>query len=99
MLHRIAASPFAEDVPEGTTIVDGAWWLNTMIARGLVRKADRRSSEVEGGRSDRRQRTWRNVEATIASLRRVDWENLGINFVMLFPPNTFHGAPYNFLRH
>jgi putative ABC transport system permease protein len=30
-------------------------------------------------------------------LRKVEWETLGINFVMVFSPNTFAGAPYQYL--
>ena len=36
-----------------------------------------------------------NITARIASLRRVDWQNLSINFVMVFSPNTFRGAPHS----
>lgn len=39
----------------------------------------------------------RNVTATIANLRAVDWRSLGINFVMVFSPNTFAGAPHTHL--
>ncbi|MEL7430540.1 MAG: FtsX-like permease family protein, partial [Pseudomonadota bacterium] len=39
----------------------------------------------------------RNIEATISSLREVQWETLGINFVFVFSPNTFAGAPHAFL--
>jgi putative ABC transport system permease protein len=31
----------------------------------------------------------RNITARIANLRQVEWESLGINFVMVFSPNTF----------
>src|SRR4029077_12862691 len=37
----------------------------------------------------------RNVIARIANLRAVDWENLGINFVLVFSPGTFSGAPHS----
>jgi putative ABC transport system permease protein len=36
----------------------------------------------------------RNVTARIANLRQVEWETMGINFVMVFSPNTFAGAPH-----
>ena len=36
----------------------------------------------------------RNLTATIANLRTVDWQSLGINFVMVFSPGTFRGAPH-----
>ncbi|MEO1397584.1 MAG: FtsX-like permease family protein, partial [Pseudomonadota bacterium] len=31
---------------------------------------------------------------TVANLRAVEWQSLSINFVMVFSPNTFAGAPY-----
>src|SRR6202000_2586450 len=37
----------------------------------------------------------RNITARIANLRAVDWENLGINFVLVFSPGTFAGAPHS----
>ncbi|WP_163362277.1 hypothetical protein, partial [Klebsiella aerogenes] len=36
----------------------------------------------------------RNISATIANLRNVDWQSLGINFVLVFSPGTFSGAPH-----
>jgi putative ABC transport system permease protein len=39
----------------------------------------------------------RNLSATIASLRRLEWRSLGINFIMVFSPNTFAGAPHTHL--
>ena len=35
-----------------------------------------------------------NITARIANMRRVDWQSLSINFVMVFSPNTFRGAPH-----
>ena len=39
----------------------------------------------------------RDITATIANLRELDWESLSINFVMVFSPNTFAGAPHMIL--
>ncbi len=39
----------------------------------------------------------RNITATIANLRQVEWRSLGINFVMVFSPNAFAGAPHTHL--
>src|SRR4029077_19724456 len=36
----------------------------------------------------------RNLIATVANLRTVDWQSLGINFVMVFSPATFRAAPH-----
>jgi len=39
----------------------------------------------------------RDITAKIASLRNVEWESMSINFVMVFSPNTFAGAPHSWL--
>jgi putative ABC transport system permease protein len=39
----------------------------------------------------------RDVTAEIANLRDIAWENLNINFIMVFSPNTLAAAPYNVL--
>jgi putative ABC transport system permease protein len=39
----------------------------------------------------------RNVTATIANMRAVDWQSLGINFVLVFSPNAFRGAPHTYI--
>ena len=87
---------FAPTVPEGSTLVAGDWWpadyagpplvsFDDKLAKGLgLALGDMVSVNVLG----------RTVTAKIANLRRVDWESLGINFVMVFSPNTFRGAPY-----
>ena len=37
----------------------------------------------------------RNITARIANFRSVEWESLSINFVMVFSPNAFAGAPHS----
>jgi putative ABC transport system permease protein len=37
----------------------------------------------------------REITARVANLRRVEWRNYAINFVMVFSPATFQGAPYS----
>jgi putative ABC transport system permease protein len=36
----------------------------------------------------------RDITATISNMRSVDWQSLGINFVLVFSPNAFRGAPH-----
>ena len=36
----------------------------------------------------------RDITATIGNMRAVDWQSLGINFVLVFSPNAFKGAPH-----
>lgn len=86
---------YSADIPKGSTVVDGEWWpkdykgkplvsFDVELAKALKLKVgDTLSVNVLG----------RPVEATVANLRRIDWQSLGINFVMVFSPNTFAGAP------
>ncbi|WP_127091439.1 ABC transporter permease [Aquabacter cavernae] len=89
---------FAKDVPEGSTLVEGDWWapdetrslvsFEKKLAEGLGLKiGDTVTVNVLG----------REMTARIANLREVTWERLGINFVMVFSPATFAGAPHTAL--
>lgn len=90
---------YAADIPEGSRIVDGAWWaadyrgpplvsLEKRIADGLGLKiGDTITVNVLG----------RNIAATLANTRAVDWQTLGINFVLVYSPGAFAGAPHTHL--
>jgi len=90
---------YSRTPPEGSKLVQGEWWpedhrgkpqvsFDSKIAEGLGLKiGDEITVNVLG----------RNVTATIANLREVEWRSLGINFVMVFSPNTFAGAPHTHL--
>ncbi|MEP9349555.1 FtsX-like permease family protein [Xanthobacter sp. KR7-225] len=89
---------FSDTLPEGSRLVEGQWWgagetaplvsFDAKIAAGLgLKVGDTVSVNVLG----------RLVTATIANLREVKWERLGINFVMVFSPATFAGAPHSVL--
>jgi putative ABC transport system permease protein len=87
---------YTEEVPQGSRVVAGEWWgknydgppvvsFEQRIADGLgLKVGDPVVVNVLG----------RNITATISNLRKVDWESLGINFVMVFPPSVFRGAPH-----
>jgi putative ABC transport system permease protein len=90
---------FSTDVPDGSTLVAGDWWaadykgpplvsVEAAVADGLGLKiGDEVVVNVLG----------RNITARIANLRKVNWRSLGINFVFVYSPNTFAGAPYTSL--
>jgi putative ABC transport system permease protein len=97
VLHGDRGITFSESVPEGSSIAEGSWWpkdyagpplvsIETEAAEGLgVAIGDEITVNVLG----------REVTARIASTRRVNWRSYGINFVLVFSPNSFAGAPYN----
>jgi len=87
---------YADKVPKGSRVVAGHWWkkgydgpplvsFEQHIAEGLgLKLGEPVTVNVLG----------RNITARVASLRHVDWQSLSINFVMVFSPNTFRGAPH-----
>ena len=84
------------DIPKGSNIVEGKWWdpdyegpplvsIEKKIADGLKLKiGDEIVVNVLG----------RDIPATISNMRTVDWQSLGMNFVLVFSPNAFKGAPH-----
>jgi putative ABC transport system permease protein len=90
---------YAAQVPEGSTLAAGEWWPADYRGRPLV-SFDQRIAEGLGlglGDEVTVNVLGRNLTATVASLRTVEWRSLGINFVMVFSPNTFAGAPHTHL--
>jgi putative ABC transport system permease protein len=87
---------YTAEIPKGSKIVEGKWWdadysgpplvsMEKKIADGLRLKiGDPIVINVLG----------RDITATISNLRTVDWQSLGINFVLVFSPNAFKGAPH-----
>jgi len=86
----VAAQP-----PADANITAGDWWpadydgppllsLDANIARGFaVGVGDSITVDVLG----------REITARIASLRRIDWASLGMNFTFVLSPNALAGAP------
>jgi putative ABC transport system permease protein len=90
---------FASRVPEGSTVTAGQWWPDDYDGPPLVSFDQRLATGLGLGIGDKITVNvlGRNIEATISNLRTVEWESLGINFVLVFSPNTFRGAPYTVL--
>jgi putative ABC transport system permease protein len=87
---------YTGEVPRGSKVVEGTWWgadydgpplvsFEKKLADGLKLKiGDQVVVNVLG----------RDITATISNMRTVDWQSLGINFVLVFSPNAFKGAPH-----
>jgi putative ABC transport system permease protein len=88
---------YANAVPAGSRIVSGQWWSADYAGEPLVSLESRTAHDLDLkiGDTITVNVLGRNVAAHIANLRAVDWENLGINFVMVFSPGTFNGAPHS----
>ncbi len=90
---------FAAAMPDGTRIVAGQWWpegyagpplasVDEGVARGLgLSVGDAVTLNVLG----------REIDATVASLRRVNWLSLGMNHVFVLSPGSLGDAPLTYL--
>jgi putative ABC transport system permease protein len=90
---------YADNVPAGSTITQGSWWSPGYSGPPLV-SFDADSGPGLGlklGDTITVNVLGRNVEARIANFRKIDWESLAINFVMVFSPNALAGAPHRVL--
>ena len=90
---------YSEAPPENSTVSEGRWWPAGYDGEPLVSFADEEGKALglRLGDTVTVNVLGRNVTARIASFRRIDWESMGINFVMVFSPNTFAGAPHGWL--
>ena len=87
---------FAAKIPDGSRIVSGDWWpedyagpplvsMESEVAQGLgLKVGDTVSVNVLG----------RGLTAKIANLRKVNWRSFGMNFILVFSPHSFAGAPF-----
>jgi putative ABC transport system permease protein len=87
---------YTAQMPKGSKVVEGKWWepgydgpplvsFEKKLADGLGLKiGDEVVVNVLG----------RDITATIGNMRSVDWQSLGINFVLVFSPGAFKGAPH-----
>ena len=85
--------------PEGADIVAGQWWPADYRGPQLVSFDAGLASAFHIGVGDTITVNvlGRDVEAKIASLRRIVWQTLAINFVFVFSPGTLDRAPHTFL--
>ena len=87
---------YAAKLPRGSRLVAGEWWAADYSGAPLVSLEERTAKDLnlKLGNTVTVNVLGRNVTARIANLRAVDWQNLGINFVLVFSPGSFAGAPH-----
>lgn len=85
--------------PANATLVSGNWWSKDHAGEPLVSFSREEADELglAVGDTITVNVLGRPLTARIANLRSVEWESLAINFVMVFSPNSFAGAPHGWL--
>ena len=87
---------YASARPAGSRLIAGEWWPADYAGPPLVSLENRTADDLKlkPGDTITVNVLGRNITARIANLRAVDWQSLGINFVLVFSPGTFAGAPH-----
>ena len=88
---------YADALPEGNTLTAGEWWPRDYAGEPLVSVDEEFADAIDLKVGDRITIGILGVErsARVASLRRIDWDSLGFNFVLVFSPNALNDAPHN----
>ncbi len=88
---------YADTVPSGSELVAGQWWPRDYAGPPLV-SLDRQAAKVMGigvGDTLTVSILGREITARVASLRQVNWDTMGFNYVLVFSPTTLVSAPHS----
>ena len=87
---------YAATPPEGTRIVQGAWWPADYRGPPLVSLDDRlaRGWNAGPGSTITVNVLGRDVELRVASTRDIEWRGLGLNFALIASPGLLEAAPH-----
>jgi putative ABC transport system permease protein len=88
---------YASAVPPGNSVVSGEWWPGGYSGAPLVSVDQDLAKAIGVEVGDYLTIGILGVErqARIASLRQIDWQTMGFNYVLVFSPNTLRDAPHN----
>ncbi len=88
---------YSAALPEGSVLTEGEWWAADYAGPPLVSIEEEVAGTLGVGIGDTLSVNVLGVEvqARIASLRTVEWDNFGLNYVLVFSPGAFAAAPHN----
>lgn len=88
---------YSARLPEGSDLVAGQWWPLNYRGPPLI-SLDAEAAKTLGigvGDTLTLSVLGREIEARIASLRQVNWDTMGFNYVIVFSPNSLAAAPHS----
>jgi putative ABC transport system permease protein len=88
---------YSDAVPEGNTLTAGTWWPADYAGEPLVSIDEELAKALDLEIGDYLTAGLLGVErsARISSFRRIDWDSMGFNYVLVFSPNALTDAPHN----
>ncbi|WP_169566082.1 FtsX-like permease family protein [Sneathiella limimaris] len=90
---------YSKEVPVNATLTAGEWWPSDYSGPPLISLSEDAALGMGIGVGDTMTINvmGREITATIASLRKIDWSTLAINFVIVFDHYTLAAAPHSHL--
>ncbi|WP_411341120.1 FtsX-like permease family protein [Sphingopyxis sp. J-6] len=88
---------YSPALPNGSELVGGTWWSSDYKGPSLVSVEQEVATSLGLKLGDTLSVNVLGVEvqAKVASFRTVEWDNFGLNYVLVFSPGTFDAAPHN----
>lgn len=87
---------YATEKPEGSEITMGAWWAADYSGPQLVSVTDEvaEAFDLKLGDTITFNVLGRDIKASVANARTVNWRSMSINFVFMFSPGLIESAPH-----
>ena len=99
ILRGDRALTWSATAPTGSEIVAGSWWSADYAGPPLVSMSKEAADDFGLGIGDSVSINvlGREVTATIANLREIDWQSFQINFVFVLTPGVLDAAPHSWI--
>lgn len=99
MLRGDRGLTYSPDLPEGNRVIAGKWWPRDYSGPQLVSMDEEMASilGLEVGNTITVSVLGVDLQATIASLREINWDSLGFNFALVYSPGVIETAPHSYL--
>ena len=99
MANREANLSFAATLSSSNEILEGEWWPEDYDGPPLISVEEEAAVETGLALGDKLvfNVAGREVEATIASIRKINWDSFQPNFFMVFSPGALDGMPTTYI--
>ncbi len=88
---------YSAEIPEGSEVTQGKWWPVGYAGPPLISLDEEAARIMNIGVGDTMTVNvlGRPIEVRIASLRKIKWDTMGFNYIMVMSPNTLAAAPHS----
>ena len=99
LLQNDRGFTYTPDLPAHSEILSGSWWPSDYKGPPLVSVVEDvvKAFDVKVGDQITVNILGRDITATIANTRSVNWMNFTVNFAITFAPGTLDAAPHSWL--